>query len=281
MQNTIFLSLCIFFLVSVRMHYLSLVVILSIVVAHGEKTVTNDLGSLYFFDQVASLNYEISLGSYFENAGLFKNITMKLINDCHKIPNETQCEIYKQNYNTELAHSNQMVEYIQADHRVRPRRWGAIFAAVGRYIAQFSAITLVSSISSAAVSYGYNSRVLEQSEHSQNTLKDALEHNLNNTRDNLLTEEKNRHENELLEFQKRQFDELITYATKIYMHQKHEHDLLVNIFEGKAKSRFFEMISLSNFTGEVEEIRKLLPEDHMILDMSVIHLLELSILHSQ
>lgn len=97
-----------------------------------EKTVTNNFGSLYFFVQVTSLNFDIDLKSYFDNAELFRNITIRLIDECHKIPNETQCEVYEQKYKLELAHSDQVVEYGKADHRLRSRRWLLIVGNVLR-----------------------------------------------------------------------------------------------------------------------------------------------------
>lgn len=124
---------------------------------------------------------------------------------------------------------------------------------------------------------GYTSRVIDEDREKNNKVNDVFAQALNSTRDKLFTEEKNRQEGEKLEVQKNRFEELINHATKLYMHQKYEHDILVNIFEGNTESKFFEIVSMSNFSEEIDSFRKLLPEDHMILNVSAIELLDLSI----
>lgn len=259
------------------MNRVCLIMVAFTVVVHGRETMISKLGQLHFFDGMVNLNFNIELSTFYENAELYNNITNRIIMECKKLPNAT-CDSEIKNIEVHQSRSKQMVEYMAQDHNMRKRRWTFVFAALRVFAARFLAVSAVSVASSAITSYAMTKSARAEQDYNSAMLKEAFERNLNHSRESLENDMKNQHEEQLLNLQREYYDKLKNDALDLFSNQNQLYTIFSDIFDGNAHKRFFEIISVTEFTKEIDSFRASLPEGVMFPRVGPTILLDLSMI---
>lgn len=80
-------------------------------------------GKLNFFSSKRTLNFEIDLNSYYENAQEIKNSINTVHYLCKLVNEPFQCDIFKESYKRDWLKIENNVNYIKKCNKRRNKRW--------------------------------------------------------------------------------------------------------------------------------------------------------------
>lgn len=253
------------------MHFSILILTFCVTFAtiRGKEIITSDLGSIHFYNQVKTLNFDISLENYFLYTKQYENLTEKIIYECANIPNEVQCNVYAENYNRTLIRMNQDIAYAQAEHTRVRRIAPALIMAGTLYAMGIVAVTVGTTI---VITHA----ILEHDRQQQEEHRILMERNLNLTRDQMENDEQEQNDNEMLAVKLRQFNEMRDYASEILQRHDRLTEILRSIFNGRTKQNFFHIVGITDFATEIRQIQSELPNNYTLPCSNIIDLLNLS-----
>lgn len=237
---------------------------------NGQDTITKNIGQLYFYDETKTLNYKLNLEAYFENEQTFENNTKRLEKLCTELPDNTQCLTYLQTFKYDQKIMKENAELIRSYTKSRTKRWAAM---IPRFFGLWGTrVFILSAVTSAGVSYAYNGAI----QNKQGEYNEVLEASVNNTYKELLNEKAERLDTKMRETKHYEYEDVI--HSTIILANKHFRDtnIFMNVFGDNIRTYFFSIIPTENFKDQLDGIKKELPPDYTIPDVTIFEMIEIS-----
>lgn len=244
--------------------------LVSIVAAHGKETLEKDMGQIYFYDQVQTLNYDLNLNFYYSNVEAFSNVTRELTLMCEGLPSINTCKEHVSGYEQDLILMEKNIEFVQT-HK-RPKRVAPLLAAVGG-VARTVAI---SAATGALVAHVVNMYHDNSNQGENNKYNEILEQNLNNTRIQLLNDERDHFDEQMMNIQYKKYEDLLHTASVLANRHFRDTNMYIRILKEDIKLHFFSVIGLDEFEEQLTQLGSTLPKNYSWPSIDATDVIELS-----
>lgn len=243
-------------------HALILGFVCSTVLAHQEALIKNH-GKILFFDNTYTLSFHLNLKAYVSNAMVLENSTIKLLNLCHDLPPETNCDYFAQDLRDQAESIQREIKRIRQFSRSKRFAWGVIFRGVAKEVLTlFGVIAITETLHASRMNElneqieGNRQLVMAQLNISriQNEIMADTSKQVMKLHDSI--QELNRSA-----IQVNAFNGLLNIAHTAISNHKTETMKFVSILTGDLRSQFFDLIDSDSLQEEIITINnKLLPK---------------------
>lgn len=241
-------------------------------IADGQEYIIKNRGRLNFFNTKKSLDFEINLSSYYENAIEIRNYTERLNYLCTIINKPSQCELFLHMYNRDLHLIENNVNYIKGTKKRRNKRWAGfawkLAKFAGKFIMADLAVSAVTWSVTEAIEKNKNLKVFNAS-----TMQDIPKIYKK------IAEYENNTEmaNEQIRTAAQDYGETRDFLSEMKFNHNAMTIKLMHVLHGDVRTQFFDLFDYKNFTEKINVLNKeLLPNRTLPVFERVEELFELS-----
>lgn len=233
--------------------------LINISIQDERRIIQKNIGNIQFFDKIWTLNYDINLSTYFQNAEILLNGTNELKRVCIELEKHDSCNHIIDNFKNELTQVQNNVNQMKSNLVGRKKRFSSIISTLFRTIGSKTfAVTMVANVATSTFISG---QIADAQEEALRLKQEIIGKQFNITKNHIvnqykmLNESMTLHEQELLSnIKQKEFDNIfqILYLTLV----RHYKDTAIytGLCSNEIKSVFFNAIDIEQFTKEIQKI---------------------------
>lgn len=235
----------------------------------GVRYVKSPVGNLLFYENRHTVNYYISLTSFYKGAEKYENNLMRLNGICMEMNSMNQCNGFLDTFRDELKIIKSDVKMIKNATRKRKRR--NIWLKLGTI--GFNALKLGGKgLVFSGGAYGVDKLIGTFGQSNNEVISNSV-HN-----DRMMFENFNRKmtEKKMIDDKTQEYNDLIKGLMTIKSQHIQSKSSIGSAFSKNIREELFNIIDFSNFTSKIEETNKILSPDFSLPKMEVNEIIELS-----
>lgn len=244
------------------------------------KAIIKDIGKISFYENIETIEYDLNLQPFFENAEAIFNGTAELTKICKNLTEDKNCNHYISNLNHQLEEVSKNINQVKSESRQKRNIW----TSAGRQFFQVSKHVIPSTVfatgaATILVNINTEQKLLEAAQKRYSSVKKELNNTLiliNVTSDSLDETSKALNKlNDKVNSKNRFMEILNTIQLGLTIHFK-DAEIYSAILNGHLREQFFKIYNTEDFTKQIEKINKKLQPNFTLPNLDIFDLLEIS-----
>lgn len=226
----------------------------SMQICYGTNVITKDIGTVSFYERDWTIQFNLNLKSYVENALILRNTTNKLMDICATLQNEQNCKYFRKaiEINTDIV--TRELTRITKHRRAKRGFWIiAAQAAITQLIVAVGTIAVVEVVHKDRVDeLEAKAEFLEAKiarQHRIQVLQNGMIETLSN---DTMTYQINSAVLNKTAYDRNKFIDLVNIATQSMIKHNMDTAKFINIIRGDFRSNFFNIVDLDEFMDKMK-----------------------------